>query len=220
MNSFSRKNSHLLFIGDSITDCGRQLLNPLGNGFVSIIAKQLKKNMPKLRVSNRGMGGNTSADLALRWQQDSLDLKPTIVSILIGINDTWRHFDQGVSTGLDAFEQNYRSILDRTVTTLNPTLILCEPFLLPVSDEQKLWHVDLNPKRRLVRGLANEYNAHFVPLQEAFQNAAASSPPETYTSDGVHPTEKGHALIAETWMLTVVGEQRPTAEKFETSLCI
>jgi lysophospholipase L1-like esterase len=175
--------------------------------------------MPKLRISNRGIGGNTSADLVLRWQQDCLDLKPTMISILIGINDTWQNFDQGTSTDIAAFEQNYRSILDRSVATINASLVLCEPFLLPLSDEQKLWHVDLNPKRRLIRGLANEYNAHFVPLQKAFQSAAAAGSPEMYASDGVHPTERGHELIAETWIMAVIGAQSPTTERLEASLC-
>jgi acyl-CoA thioesterase I len=204
--SFSASD-HLLFIGDSITDCGRiAFINPLGNGYVATISQYLKKNSTKLRISNRGIGGNTSEDLTKRWQEDCLDLNPTVISILIGINDTWRHYDQGIETSLSTFEANYRNILDRTRKHTTALLILCEPFLLPLSDEQKLWHFDLDPKRRLIRGLADEYNTLFVPLHEAFQKAASSSEPARWTEDGVHPTDQGHLLIADTWIKNVRGE--------------
>jgi lysophospholipase L1-like esterase len=198
---------HLLFIGDSITDCGRMaLINPLGNGYVAVIAHYFKKRDAKPRISNRGIGGNTSGDLAQRWEKDCLNLNPSVISILIGINDTWRHYDQGVETSLSTFEKNYRSILDRTKEQTDATLILCEPFLLPLSDEQKLWHFDLDPKRRLIRGLANEYGTLFISLHEAFQKAASASEPTRWTEDGVHPTDQGHLLIADTWIKEVRGE--------------
>ena len=39
---------------------------------------------------NRGISGNRVRDLRARWQEDCIDLKPDILSILIGINDSWR----------------------------------------------------------------------------------------------------------------------------------
>ncbi len=202
-------SSHILFIGDSITDCGRtEKPRSLGDGYVNMIADRLLQLYPKMRITNRGIGGNTSIDLAARWKEDCLDLKPSIISILIGINDTWRRYDHGIETDIATFEENYRSILDRTVVALDSSLILCEPFLLPLSDEQKLWHFDLDPKRRLIRGLADEYHAVFVPLQEAFQKVAATSGASGLAGDGVHPTQAGHALIAETWIKTVGGEKK------------
>ena len=197
-------SSHILFIGDSITDCGRTTRsNSLGNGYVAMVAERFKPLYSKLRITNRGIDGNTSIDLVTRWKKDCIDLKPSIISILIGINDTWRRYDNGIETDITTFEENYRSILDRTVVGLRASLILCEPFLLPLTVEQKLWHVDLNPKRRLIRGLANEYGAVFVPLQEAFQKATAKRSATELADDGVHPTEVGHKLIAETWLKAV-----------------
>lgn len=200
-------SSHLLFIGDSITDCGR-CDKPffLGDGYVGMVAERLKQLYPKLRITNRGVSGNTSIDLVARWKEDCLDLKPSIVSILVGINDTWRKYDHGIGTDISAFEENYRSLLDRTEVGLKASLILCEPFLLPLSDDQKLWHFDLDPKRRLIKGLADEYGAVFVPLQETFLNAATTGRASDLASDGVHPTQAGHRLIAETWLKAVGGE--------------
>lgn len=199
-------SSHILFIGDSITDCGRMsLLRPLGDGFVSIIARQLKKAAPKVRVTNRGIGGDTAAEMALRWKEDCLDEKPTVVSILIGINDTWRRYDHGVETTIASFEEHLRGMLDRLAAGINPALVIGEPFLLPMTDDQKLWHIDLDPKRRLLRGLAEEYGAVFVPLQEVFLKTAATAGVALLVTDGVHPTRKGHELIAETWLREVTG---------------
>ena len=196
--------SHVLFIGDSITDCGRMsLLRPLGDGFVSIIGSRLKKREIKCRITNRGVGGDRIADMASRWKEDCLDVHPTIISILIGINDTWRRYDNGIETSINAFEEHFHNIIDRTITAFKPELVFCEPFLLPLSDEQKLWHIDLDPKRRMVRGLAQEYGAVFVPLQEAFSAAAAKYGCTTLVTDGVHPTRKGHELIADTWFREV-----------------
>ena len=201
-------DSHILFIGDSITDCGRsEKPNSLGNGYVARTAAELRQLYPKMRITNRGVGGNTSIDLVARWKEDCLDLKPSIVSILIGINDTWRRYDHNIITEITAFEQNYRAILDRTVVGPDAELVLCEPFLLPLTDDQKLWHFDLDPKRRLVRGLADEYGAVFVALQEAFLQAAATGSAADLVSDGVHPTDAGHALIAQTWLKAVGGER-------------
>ncbi len=202
-------SSHLLFIGDSITASNRSEDSvSLGNGYVAVIAERLKHLYPKLIVTNRGISGNTSFDLVARWKEDCLDIKPSIVSILIGINDTWRRYDHGIATDISKFEENYRSILDRTTIALKASLVLCEPFLLPLSDDQKLWHLDLDPKRRLIKGLANEYGAAFVPLHEAFQKAAATGKAYDLTEDGVHPTQKGHQLIADTWLKCVGCESR------------
>jgi len=94
--------SKLLFIGDSITDCGRARpvgeglhWNNLGNGYVSIVQAQILTKHPESRiiVINMGVGGDTVRHLKARWQTDVLDLKPDWLSIMIGINDVWRQFD-------------------------------------------------------------------------------------------------------------------------------
>ena len=205
--SFS-PTTHILFIGDSITDCGRMsLLRPLGDGFAAIIASKMRKKDLKCRITNRGVGGDRAIDLAARWKEDCIDLKPTMVSLLIGINDTWRRYDQGLETTIDQFEEHLRDILNRTVTGLSADLVIAEPFLLPLSEEQKLWSIDLNPKRRLLRGLAEEYGAVFVPLQEKFTEAAVTAGASALVTDGVHPTRKGHDLIAEAWLEGVLSEE-------------
>src|SRR5947209_11767374 len=83
-----------LFQGDSITDGNRTRNNDwnhvMGHGYQYIIASKLWYDFPKkgLHFFNRGVSGNKVTDLAERWQQDTLDIKPDVLSILIGINDT------------------------------------------------------------------------------------------------------------------------------------
>ncbi|MCX7726561.1 MAG: SGNH/GDSL hydrolase family protein [Chitinispirillaceae bacterium] len=198
------KNTHILFIGDSITDCNRSSSNKLGNGYVSIINNELSKRYPSIKITNRGVSGDTIKELAARWKEDCIDLKPDIISILIGINDTWQKYLNGVETPIETFEEYYRNILDKAVVALNPAIVLCEPFLLPLNDEQKLWHLDLDPKRRLIKGLSIEYNAIFVPLQEIFKRKSEEVGVTSLVTDGIHPTPKGHKLIAEMWIRAVL----------------
>ena len=134
---------------------------------------------------------------------DCLDLRPTWVSILIGINETWRRYDSNDSTSAKAYETAYRAILEQTRAELNARLILCEPFVLPVTDDRTTWREDLDPKINVVRRLAREFNALYVPLDGIFAQATTQREPAFWASDGVHPTNEGHALIAQSWLRTV-----------------
>ena len=84
----------VLFQGDSITDARRdrrteaQANHPgaLGNGYPFMIASGLLLDHSKLglKVYNRGISGHKVPDLQKRWQKDTLDLKPAVLSILVG----------------------------------------------------------------------------------------------------------------------------------------
>jgi acyl-CoA thioesterase-1 len=188
----------ILFIGDSVTDCGRRDDAPdfLGDGYVREIAGRL----PGRTVLNRGISGNRVVDLRDRWTVDALDPNPGILSVYVGINDTWRRYDSNDPTSAAAFEADYRVILDRAVETIAPALILVEPFVVPVTAEQESWHEDLDEKRAVVARLAAEYKAAFVPLQLLLTAAAVKHGAAAIAQDGVHPTELGHRLIADAWL--------------------
>ena len=110
-------NDRILFTGDSITDCDRDRANAdsLGSGYAALTAAHLQARLasPALKIWNRGISGNRVRDLLGRVEADLLALKPTVVSILIGINDTWRRFDSGNETGAAAFERDYRALLGK-----------------------------------------------------------------------------------------------------------
>ena len=186
----------ILFIGDSVTDCGRREDAPdfLGDGYVRIIAARL----PKRQVINVGISGNRVIDLRDRWHIDVVEQKPEILSVYIGINDTWRRYDENDPTSAASFEADYRACLEDIGGASR--LILIEPFVLPVSDEQEHWHEDLDEKRAVVSRLAAEFGAGFVPLQSLLAAAAEDHGAAALAADGVHPTELGHRMIADAWL--------------------
>jgi acyl-CoA thioesterase-1 len=186
----------ILFIGDSVTDCGRREDAPdfLGDGYVRVIADRL----PDRRVINAGISGNRVVDLRDRWHIDVVDQKPDILSVYIGINDTWRRYDENDPTSAASFEADYRAGLADLGGASR--LILVEPFVLPVNDEQEHWHEDLDEKRSVVARLAAEFAAGFVPLQSLLAAAAEDRGASALAQDGVHPTELGHRMIADAWL--------------------
>ena len=197
-------DDRILFTGDSITDCDRVRENPdhLGFGYTALAAAHLQARLasPELKIFNRSISGNRAAALLARFDADLLALKPTIVSILIGINDTWRRYDSNDATSAESFERDYRSLLQKITMNLKARIVLLEPFLLHDPQDRYAWREDLNPKIDVVRKLAIEFGTELLPLDGLFAQAATLAPAKYWAADGVHPTPAGHALIAETWL--------------------
>ncbi|HQC52693.1 MAG TPA: SGNH/GDSL hydrolase family protein, partial [Lentisphaeria bacterium] len=163
-----RTGELVLFQGDSVTDCGRSRDNDalLGSGYAGMVAAQFSAAYPDINVRflNRGISGNRSKDLVARWQNDCIDLKPNWVSVLIGINDTWRRYDRQDPTSTEDYAANCREIFRRTREEIDARLIILEPFVLPYPEDRKAWRVDLDPKIHALRELAVEFDAVYVPL--------------------------------------------------------
>ncbi|CAM3365822.1 SGNH/GDSL hydrolase family protein [Marinicrinis lubricantis] len=202
-----QENDIVLFQGDSITDSGRNRDNgdDLGNGYALMAAAEFSYKYPRHQVKffNRGISGNRVPDLQRRWQDDCLALKPNVVSIYIGINDTWRRYDSGNPTSAEDFYTNYRQLIIQTKDALNPKLVLVEPFVLPVREQQKEWREDLDPKIAAVRELAREFADAYVPLDGLFAEASVSREPAYWAPDGVHLSPAGSALVADAWLKAV-----------------
>ncbi|MDW7658188.1 MAG: SGNH/GDSL hydrolase family protein [Bacillota bacterium] len=198
-----QKSQTILFQGDSVTDCGRSRedLNDLGRGYAMMIASRLTAEYPELglRFLNRGISGNRSRDLVQRWQPDCIDLKPDWVSILIGINDTWRRYDRDDPTSAEAYGENVHKLFEQTVAA-GSQLIVIEPFNLPWPDDRKAWHVDLDPKVAALREAAYQYAACYIPMGGIMRAASQKQPYPVWAADGVHPTLAGHALIAKSFI--------------------
>jgi lysophospholipase L1-like esterase len=199
-----RAHDCILFIGDSVTDSGRSRVDgsSLGDGFVRDVALVLASRHPELGVTviNRGVGGDRAADLQARWNHDCLELEPTVVTVLIGINDTWRRFDFDDPTTTEAYEASLRDILDQARDTLSPRMVLIEPFALPVPPVTSAWRPDLDPRIRVIRQLADEYGATLVPADELFAGWALEHGAKALTADGVHVTALGNDLLAGAWL--------------------
>lgn len=213
-----RKTDHLnfLFQGDSITDGNRgRSKDPnhiMGHGYAFSIASRVGAAFPEKAnlFYNRGISGNTITDLAKRWQTDTLDLKPDVLSILIGINDTDSVVRQQNIVTTEQYEEVYHSLLTQTHTQLPECMfVLCEPFILPVGRVKENWslfHDDLQKRQEAVSRLSNEFKTIFVPLQKVFNDAAKRSAAEYWIWDGIHPTYSGHELITREWLKQVSKE--------------
>ncbi|MCC7146566.1 MAG: SGNH/GDSL hydrolase family protein [Phycisphaeraceae bacterium] len=206
--------SVVLFQGDSITDAGRnrdvakvdpQSLAALGNGYAMLTASQLLVRLADhdLTIHNRGIGGNRVPDLRDRWQVDCIDLKPNLVSILIGVNDTWHGYINGGNKGVpvNEYEQIYRRLLDWTVSALpGVKLVLGEPFTFRCGKVTAAWEPEMSQRVQVVRELANDFGARLVPFQTEIDRILPKVSGEYWSTDGVHPTLAGHALLAKIWL--------------------
>lgn len=203
----------ILFQGDSITD-GNRTRNTdwnhvMGHGYQFIIASKLWFENPKsdLMFYNRGVSGNRITDLEKRWQEDALDLKPDIISILIGVNDAMSVVNNQNPQSIEAFESSYRNILQKTKEQLpNSRIVICEPFILDnghVSKKPDVWHREITKRKEIAFALSKEFDTIYVPFQQVFIDACKKAPTDFWIWDGIHPMPAGHELMARQWLKVV-----------------
>jgi len=205
--------SVVLFQGDSITDASRDRKSSgpndpsgLGRGYPCLLAGALLADHPKdqLKVYNRGISGNKVPDLAKRWQEDAVALKPDLLSILIGVNDIWHKLSGGYNGTVEDYQQGYRALLERTLKELpGVRIVVCEPFVLRCGAVNDRWFPEFDQRRAAARRVADELGLPLVPFQPMFDEATKDVPPQYWAGDGVHPTLAGHSLMAKTWRKVV-----------------
>jgi len=209
----SGNGTTFLFQGDSITDGNRTRNNDwnhvMGHGYAYLIASRLwyDHTDKNLMFYNRGISGNRVRDLEARWQEDTIDLKPDVLSILVGVNDVHAIVNNNEAESIGQFEDRYKNILDKTREALPETkIVLCEPFILPVGwvkDNLEQWRAEIKKRQVLTKALAEKYGAIFVELQEPFNKACQKAPADYWIWDGVHPMPAGHELMARQWIKKV-----------------
>ncbi len=204
-------HAKIVFQGDSITHGGRggDPNHVIGHSYVILIAAPQAAAFPESDLSfyNRGISGNTISNLEGRWQNDTLNLKPDIISILVGVNDILLAVRKEQPFVAADYEKTYRSLLDQS-RAANPKVrfVLCEPFIMPGKATSPKWEAcqkGVAEMQAVVEKLAGEYHAPVVHLQQLFAKAAKDHPPvEYWIWDGVHPTFAGHQLLADEWIRT------------------
>lgn len=221
----NQKEENLIFLfqGDSITDGNRGRNNDpnhiMGHGYAFSIASRVGADFPERHLSfyNRGISGNKITDLNTRWQKDTLDIKPGVLSILVGVNDVDSVIRQKDVVAVEKFKEVYRMLLDQTKAQLPACLlVVCEPFILPVGrvkDNLADWKNEMQKVQTIAARLAKEYSAVFIPLQTIFNKAATRASPEYWIWDGIHPTVAGHELITREW-LKQVGKKLDFLKKY------
>lgn len=196
------QGTRIVFFGDSITDSGRDRADPgsLGDGYVHRVAAELAARDDRGQIVNVGISGNRSVDLAARWGTDVEPLRPDLLTLFVGVNDTWRRFDRGLVTPADAFAETCRSLLARASEVGVERLLIMEPYLLPVTDEQTGWLDDLAGKRAALREIAAEARAQFIALHGILSAEAATSGAAALAPDGIHPSRSAVEVIARSWL--------------------
>ena len=189
----------ILFFGDSITESGRNLLEPndLGVGYVKIAAGKLRLLYldRKIEVVNRGVGGNRTADLLLRVREDVIGEHPDYIVLQVGVNDVWCRFSLGEAVTPEQFESNYRELVKELRAT-GAKLILIEPYVLPIGDKQR-FRPFLNKFNAIIRAIAEEQKLTLIPVDEIFTGVTQDIDPRQFSTDGVHPTHRGCRYIAD-----------------------
>jgi len=190
----------IVFIGDSITDCGRRdVFAPYGNGYTSLVRALLLARYPDLGLSfvNRGIGGDTVRNLAERWEEDVIAEQPDWLSVKIGINDVWRAFGDSASEAvpLPEYEATLRALLDDARERTGARLILVTPYVIEL-DRTEPMRAAMDEFGAVVDRIAGEYRAVLVRTQAAFDAALEHTPATDWAEDRVHPALPGHAVIA------------------------
>lgn len=199
----ARAQRSFLFLGDSITDCSRaEDPQGLGYGYVRLIAEHFAAHEPTARVINRGISGDRAQELVRRFDRDCLELETDVITIYIGVNDTWHGFTRGETVTAEEFERDYRYMLDQLSATRPAVpVLMVVPFVTDIDQEKAGFHADLDQKVAVIRDLAHEFRHAVVDLEQVMERAwSVGHTPASIAEDGVHPTIAGHRLIADAWL--------------------
>ncbi|GHV03709.1 lipase [Clostridia bacterium] len=200
-----------MFDGDSITDGGRDRNDPCSlAGYTALIAERLAAEAAVygLRFFNRGVPGDNSAMLLARLDAELKEIKPTVFSMLIGINGNAH--DEHFMTA-ERYAATVEAILS-AVSVYTNRIILLEPFLLPTDRDTRVSYADLNPKINALRKIAAQFKTDYIPLDGIFAELCIKNEPSVFSSDGIHPTERGNAVIAAEWLKRLDAGQEKAAE--------
>lgn len=184
----------ILFQGDSITEWHRDVNDPdsIGDGYVAFAIDNLTKAFPDVEFEffNRGVSGDRTRELLKRWQKDTIDIQPDIMTLMIGVNDTWRRYDMNDPTPVEEFEQNLRTLLDDVRKNTNAKLLMIEPFLAHADND--LWREDFYQKVNAFRRVAKEYADAYLPMDGLYAAMCVEEEPSHWSADGVHLIEPGN----------------------------
>ena len=195
----SMKKLKILFQGDSITDAGRDRRNyhHLGAGYPKYAAELIRNAYPDVQFDfiNLGIGGNRTDNLFDRLSIDCIDMKPDIVSVLLGVNDVWHRYDWAKIATTDAqIELNYTCILERIKNETNAKIFMLQPYT--EGEKQAHMRADVERVKEIVNRLADKYADAYVKTDDIMHTDEHYGTPDYFTVDGVHPNVNGAKFIA------------------------
>jgi len=171
----------IVFVGDSITELWSDL-ESLGNTEIAAL--------------NRGISGQNSTQMLLRFEDDAIALAPAQIVLLCGTNDLRCYVGEAASVGESARQAIVRNVTSMTDIALahNIPIVLCA---IPPVNVAKTVYRD---PRSIVR--SNDCLATFAAQRRLsfadYHGALADSSGalnEIYSEDGVHPNARGYAIM-------------------------
>jgi len=203
----------ILFQGDSITDANRSRENDAnaGIGYATLVKGELGFKYPnQYEMFNRGISGNRIVDVYARIKKDIINMKPDIMSILIGVNDVWHEVSRQDGVDADKYFKVYSMLIEEIKDALpDVKIMIMEPFVLKGSateateelpDRWNMFNIEVKKRAVKAKEIAEKFNLPFIPLQDKFDEAIKLAPSEYWLRDGVHPTTAGHELIKREWL--------------------
>jgi lysophospholipase L1-like esterase len=176
MNS-SVKKDYIVFMGNSITE-----------GWLAYHPEFFEEN-PYI---NRGIGGQTTSQMVLRFKQDVIDLKPSVVVILAGINDIAQNTGP---ISIEMIAENIKSMAESAKAN-QIQVVLCS--VLPAIDFS--WRPGLEPAEkvmqlnRLINNYAKNNHIVYVDYFSAMVDTSNGLKKELGT-DTVHPNKNGYLVM-------------------------
>lgn len=206
------QDATIVFQGDSITDAGRDRSQyypnqsgGMGQGYVRHIVTELMGSVPSanLKIYNRGISGNKVHQLHSRWQDDCIQLRPDILSIMIGVNDFWHTLSGNYKGTVSTYQKDLEELLQWTKRELpEVTLVIGEPFVCLEGSaiDRSAWTGAFEAYQLACRNVAKAFDAIWIPYQSVFDKALQMAPVSYWCPDGVHPSMAGSYLMAQAWL--------------------
>lgn len=193
----------ILFIGDSITDSWRNREDDRyrGSGWATMTAGKIALDYPgEYDIINRGIGGNRTVDLLARIKSDCINLKPDILTVMIGVNDVWHEVSE--HNGISA--EKSETLLDLFISQVKEALpdikiFILEPFVFCGSATKENWETfrrEVPLRAAGSKRIAQKYSLPFLSFRDKLQDLVDRTSVEYVCYDGVHPTCAGHELIS------------------------
>jgi lysophospholipase L1-like esterase len=165
----------------------------MGNSITEGFAPRFATLFPGKPYIGRGIGGQTTPQMLVRFRQDVIDLRPKVVVILAGTNDIAGN--TGPST-LEMIEDNLASMAE--LAKSNGIAVVLSS-VLPVWDYP--WRPGLEPAPKIIalnkwmKDYAREHGAVYLDSHSAMADSRGGMRPEL-ASDGVHPNDAGYRIMA------------------------
>lgn len=197
----------ILFQGDSITDADRSRDDGhnTGWGYPTRVIGEIGARCPnEYKFYNRGISGNRVVDIYSRIKEDIINLKPDIMSILVGVNDVWHELNYNNGVDADKYFKIYSMLIEEIKAALpDVKIMILEPFVLKGTGTEEKWDIfrqEVEKRAAMAKAVAEKFGLPFVPLMNMFDEAAKDTPASCWLFDGVHPTSAGHELIKREWI--------------------